>query len=294
MEPPVESKEIKPKKRLAKRLRIKKYIHEEKVRDIKKAKERKEKRKALQALLKDKKAAHKPDGPVEPKKRRIAAAERKFVELGRIVVLKFGKHAGTAAMIVDIVDQNWVMVDGGIFNQKEQGLACKRKVVNLKDLELTPLQTKITYRANLGVLKRLVAKHKLEEKWKKSAKFQKLEKRRFKKNSTDLERWRVALNHKQRSYLITTKYFKLKRKVCAHALKLYSPKNPIPYKDRPHPGCPLKKPKAPRTNKKGEVIPKKEHYRSKLTGPEKRKIKKAKFDYKAIYDGRYEARTTSV
>jgi len=202
-------------------------------------------------------------------------SRRKYMELGRVVLITNGRNRNTIAMVVDIVDQNWVMIDGTVFDQLEQGRSSERRLCNIKDLQLTHLKTKIRYRANAKWLKWRIAEAKLVEEWHKCPTFQKLEDRRHKKLSTDLERWRVQYNRKQRSFLIKAKYGKLKKKVLCAARVKHAPKNPVKYEDRVR--GPAPDPKSKRSLTK---------HVSKLTTKEKVGLKKLKLNLRSIYNGR--------
>jgi ribosomal protein L14E/L6E/L27E len=285
-EKPVEEpkKSKKKSKRAAaaalKRAAAKKTKMDKKLAEAKKWKEENKEKRLLKKESKKKTDSKLKEEEVPKKEKRkrkgLKTCRRKYVELGRIVVLINGKHRNTIAMIVDIVDHNWVLVEGRCFDQKEQGFAIKRKVVNVKDIALTHLHTKITYRANPRFLRKLIEKADLVKKWHQCDFFKKLEKRRHKKLSTDLERWRVQYNRRQRSYLIKVKYGKLKKKIMMRAKNMCVPKRPGTFQER----LPKKKPLKP-----GQE-PKPRRHKSKLTTGEKEGIKKLNLNFKAMWEGR--------
>mgnify|MGYP001083159316 CR=1 FL=1 len=197
----------------------------------------------------------------------MVKAKRNFVEIGRVIYVRFGKNKDTLAVITDIIDHNWIFADGRAFPN-----GMKRGPLNIKDIALTHMKLKMGHGLRHRHLKELVAKEDILNKWKKTTIARRLEKQKNKLNSTDLERWRIQYNRRQRSSLIKVKFNKLKKKALQTARRLFGKKNPIPFADR-------KKPKKqPRKSDK----PKPENKGRKLTDGERKKIKKCRINYKAL------------
>ncbi|KAF9527665.1 60S ribosomal protein L14 [Crepidotus variabilis] len=117
---------------------------------------------------------------------------KRFVELGRVVLLKSGPSAGKIAVIAEIIDHNRAIVDGPTTGVPRQSFPYKH-------LTLTPLKlTGLPRAAGTGVVKKLVEKEQLTEKWEKSSWAQKraaVEKRR---SLNDFARFGVLLAKKSR------------------------------------------------------------------------------------------------
>lgn len=56
-----------------------------------------------------------------------------MIEIGRVCVKIAGREAGKMCVIVDIIDENFVLIDGDV----------KRRKCNIKHLELTPRKIEI-------------------------------------------------------------------------------------------------------------------------------------------------------
>merc|ERR1719223_568299 len=138
----------------------------------------------------------------------MVKCKRNYVEIGRIVYIRMGKYRNSLAVITDVVDQNWIFCDGRAF---ENGM--DRGCVNVKDISLTHLKIKLNYLQNLKDIKKRLAADDVVAKWNKTLGAKKMAAQRAKRGSTDLERWRVQYNKKQRSVLIKAKFGKLKKKV---------------------------------------------------------------------------------
>jgi ribosomal protein L14E/L6E/L27E len=65
---------------------------------------------------------------------------RHYVEIGRVIYLRFGRYKDTLAVITDVIDQNWVLADGRAFPG-----GMMRAPVNLKDISLTHLKLKVVF-----------------------------------------------------------------------------------------------------------------------------------------------------
>ncbi|KAF9003436.1 ribosomal protein L14-domain-containing protein [Cyathus striatus] len=116
----------------------------------------------------------------------------RFVEVGRVVLLKDGPLAGKIAVIAEIIDHNRAIVDGPT-------TGVPRQAFPYKHLVLTPFSLKKLPRAaGSGVIKKQVEKEAIVEKWDKSAWAQKraaVEKRR---TLNDFGRFQVMVAKKQR------------------------------------------------------------------------------------------------
>ncbi|KAF8654899.1 hypothetical protein AX16_003328 [Volvariella volvacea WC 439] len=117
---------------------------------------------------------------------------KRFVEVGRVVLLNSGPSAGKTAVIAEIIDHNRAIIDGPTTGVPRQSFPYKH-------LSLTPLTvSNLPRAAGSGVIKKRLEKDGIDEKWAKSAWAQKraaLEKRR---SLNDFGRFEVMLLKKQR------------------------------------------------------------------------------------------------
>ncbi|KII88589.1 hypothetical protein PLICRDRAFT_92306 [Plicaturopsis crispa FD-325 SS-3] len=117
---------------------------------------------------------------------------KRFVEVGRVVLLKSGPDAGKIAVIAEIIDHNRAIIDG-----PTTGVA--RQAFPYRHLTLTPFAlSKLPRAAGTGVVKKYIEKEDVIAKWEKSSWAQRraaVEKRR---SLNDFERFGVMLAKKSR------------------------------------------------------------------------------------------------
>ncbi|KIM85555.1 hypothetical protein PILCRDRAFT_816753, partial [Piloderma croceum F 1598] len=88
---------------------------------------------------------------------------KRFVQVGRVVILKSGPYAGKIAVIAEIIDHNRAIIDG-------PSTSVPRQSFPYRHLTLTPLAlTKLPRAASSGVIKKQLEKEATIEKWDKSA-----------------------------------------------------------------------------------------------------------------------------
>ncbi|KAJ6468439.1 60S ribosomal protein L14 [Mycena sanguinolenta] len=130
---------------------------------------------------------------------------KRFVEVGRVVLLKSGPFSGKIAVIAEIIDHNRAIIDGPTTGVTRQSFPYKH-------LTLTPLTlTKLPRGAGSGVIKKQLEKEAIVEKWDKSSWAQKraaLEKRR---SLNDFGRFGVMLAKKARRDVVRKSIFKAKK-----------------------------------------------------------------------------------
>ncbi|KZV83157.1 putative RPL14B-ribosomal protein [Exidia glandulosa HHB12029] len=84
---------------------------------------------------------------------------KRFVEVGRIVLLKSGPSAGKTAVIVDIIDHNRALIDN-------PAAGVPRQSYPYRHLTLTPLTSKKLPRgAGSGTVKKVLEAEGIAEKW---------------------------------------------------------------------------------------------------------------------------------
>jgi len=121
---------------------------------------------------------------------------KRFVEVGRVVLLKSGPSAGNIAVITEIIDHNRAIIDGPTTNVARQSY-------QYKHLTLTPIcLTKLPRAASSGVVKKHLEKEAVVEKWNKSAWATKRAATEQRRQLNDFARFKVMLAKKQRRDVI--------------------------------------------------------------------------------------------
>ena len=96
-------------------------------------------------------------------------------------------------VIVDILDNTRVLVDGPKF---------PRVVYPLGRLQLTRLKVPVLRGARTGTLLKAAKKFELDKKWEATPAFKKMDKSKKRAALTDLDRFKVMVARKQRSYAV--------------------------------------------------------------------------------------------
>lgn len=108
----------------------------------------------------------------------------RFVEIGRLALVQYGKEEGKLGFITEIIDTNHVIVDGPTTGLKKQ-------VAKVSHLVLTPYKMKIPRNLRSTTLKKRIAKDDTLQKFQKSAWGMKLQKREIRSKLTDFQRFQV-------------------------------------------------------------------------------------------------------
>lgn len=110
----------------------------------------------------------------------------KFVQIGRVCVVNFGRNINKLCTIVDIVDANRVLVDG-----PESVTGVPRHVMSLRRLVLTKFTVHIPRGARQKTLRKAVADAGLVEKWEKTSWARKIQRRQRRAAMTDFDRFKL-------------------------------------------------------------------------------------------------------
>jgi len=129
---------------------------------------------------------------------------KRFVEVGRIVLLKSGPSAGSIAVITQVIDHNRAIIDGPT-------TGVPRQSYQYKHLTLTPIcLTKLPRAASSGVVKKQLEKEAAVEKWNKSGWATKRAAAEQRRNLNDFARFKVLLAKKQRRDIVRKSLAKVK------------------------------------------------------------------------------------
>ena len=119
---------------------------------------------------------------------------RRFVEVGRVIVINYGPLTGKLAVIVDILTPTKVIIQG-----LKGGV--RRQELSLRRVSLTDYKLDIKRGAKREEVLKAIEDYKLEEKFKKSTVAKKLELRKKRANLTDFDRFKVMRLRQKRAVL---------------------------------------------------------------------------------------------
>ena len=119
---------------------------------------------------------------------------KRFVEVGRVIIINYGPLAGKLAVIVDILTTTKVIIQG-----LKGGV--RRQELSLRRVTLTDEKINIKRGAKREEVFKAIDEYKLEDKFKKSHYAKKLEIREKRANLTDFDRFKVMRLRQKRAVL---------------------------------------------------------------------------------------------
>ena len=119
---------------------------------------------------------------------------RRFVEVGRVIIVNYGPLCGKLAVIVDILTTTKVLIQG-----LKGGI--KRQEISLRRVTLTDYKLDIKRGAKEAEVFKAIDDYKLEEKFKTSIIYKKNELRKIRANLTDFDRFKVMRLRQKRAVL---------------------------------------------------------------------------------------------
>ena len=119
---------------------------------------------------------------------------RRFVEVGRVIVINYGPLAGKLAVIVDILTTTKIIIQG-----LKGGV--RRQELSLRRVTLTDYKINIKRGAKREEVFKAIDEYKLEEKFKNSTYSKKCELRKKRANLTDFDRFKVMRLRQKRAVL---------------------------------------------------------------------------------------------
>jgi large subunit ribosomal protein L14e len=127
-----------------------------------------------------------------------AATERRFVEAGRVCLINFGENAGKLAVIVNVIDNKRVLIDGP---STVNGVP--RQVMPLKRLSITSIKVNIRPGARIATLIKAYEAAGVKKQWAESSWAKGIAKHSAKAKLTDFDRFKVMVARKTvRFYLL--------------------------------------------------------------------------------------------
>ena len=129
---------------------------------------------------------------------------KRFVEVGRVVLINQGEFAGKLAVIVEIIDHNKAIIDG-------PSTGVPRQSLRYRYLSLTPhVVPKLPRASNTSTVKKYFDQSGVTEKWAESAWAKKRQTAKLRSEMTDFDRFNVMLLKKQRARIINSHIKKVK------------------------------------------------------------------------------------
>ena len=119
---------------------------------------------------------------------------KRFVEVGRVIIINYGPLTGKLAVIVDILTTTKVLVQG-----LKDGV--RRQELSLRRVTLTDYKVNIKRGAKRNEVLKAVEESKFEEQFKKSTFHKKVELRQKRANLTDFDRFKVMRLRQKRAVL---------------------------------------------------------------------------------------------
>lgn len=117
---------------------------------------------------------------------------KRFVEVGRVVLLNSGPSAGKIAVIVEIIDHNRAIIDGPL-------TSVPRQAFPYRHLSLTPLRlTNLPRGAGAGCIRRQLEKEGIVAKWENSSWAKRRAAMGKRRTLNDFQRFEVMLAKKAR------------------------------------------------------------------------------------------------
>ena len=119
---------------------------------------------------------------------------KRFVEVGRVIIVNYGPLIGKLAVIVDVLTTTKVLIQG-----LKGGV--RRQELSLRRVTLTDYKIDIKRGAKIAEVYKALDDYKLEEKFKKSTIAKKTEQRQKRANLTDFDRFKVMRLRQRRAVL---------------------------------------------------------------------------------------------
>lgn len=123
---------------------------------------------------------------------------KRYMEVGRVVLINYGPEKGKLAVVIDIVDQNKCLIDCPM-----TGVA--RQVIPFKRIALTDFMVKIQVNARQKTLQKAWKEADMDSKWEATSWAKKLAAQKKRAALTDFDRFKVMVAKKQKAEIIAKK-----------------------------------------------------------------------------------------
>jgi len=119
---------------------------------------------------------------------------KRFVEIGRVVLINYGPDQDKLCTIIDVIDNNRVLVDG-----PESITGVHRHAINIKRIQLTDIKVAAKHNASQKQLKGLWESEGVIAQWEATSQAKKRKARSMRAATTDFERFQIQLAKTARS-----------------------------------------------------------------------------------------------
>jgi large subunit ribosomal protein L14e len=122
---------------------------------------------------------------------------KKFVEVGRVILINYGPSAGKLAIVIDIANTSRVLVEGPTTGVRRQELSLNR-------ISLTEFKLDINRGIKRSALVKAINDFGLEKKWAETSWARTLNRRARRAQLTDFDRFKVKVLKQKRRVLQNT------------------------------------------------------------------------------------------
>ena len=119
---------------------------------------------------------------------------KRFIEIGRVIIVNYGPFSGKLAVIVDILTTTKILIQG-----LKGGI--KRQEISLRRVTLTDYKIDIKRGETAAKVYKALDDYKLQDKFKKSIIYKKNELRKKRATLSDFDRFKVMRLRQKRSVL---------------------------------------------------------------------------------------------
>lgn len=130
----------------------------------------------------------------------------RFVEIGRVVMINFGKEEGKLATIIDVVDANRALIDG-----PHAKTGVKRQMLNFKRMSLTDIKVAIPRNARQKTLCKAFDDADVLGVFAASSWGRKIERKRKRTAMNDFDRFKLMLAKKKKAKAVRTTMKKMQK-----------------------------------------------------------------------------------
>jgi len=135
-------------------------------------------------------------------------AFKRFVEVGRVVLVQYGPSYGKLAVIADVMDQKKCLIDGPTTGVQRQLICYKR-------LALLDQVVEIKRGADTATVKAAAKSAKITETFRATGWGKKLSNKKKRAAMSDFDRFKLMVARKEKSRLINKEFKKLKKQATA-------------------------------------------------------------------------------
>ncbi|XP_072024875.1 large ribosomal subunit protein eL14-like [Amphiura filiformis] len=127
----------------------------------------------------------------------------RFVEVGRVAAIAKGRKRGTLVVIIDVIDQNRVLVEGPT-------TGVSRRPIPVYKLRLTDYKIKIAHDARSKTVREAFKKSNVMEEWEQTVWYKKMQNQKKRAEMTDFDRYKLMRAKQARSKILRAEVNKLR------------------------------------------------------------------------------------